>query len=83
MPRTMYSIASRAQTVEPFCVLAESFEHAAQIGARRLHGRKRGLQGIRVTGDAGKSGYFQAYVPCHTGGLTSWGRNYHVQQVAP
>jgi hypothetical protein len=71
----VYRIESRTETLEPFRVRAESYEHAAQIAARRLYGRLRGLQAVRVTGDQGRSGYFQAYLPCKTGGLTSPGRN--------
>lgn len=77
-----FTITSRNDSLPAVTALADSYEHAAQIGARRLHGRKRGLLAIRVTGDAGLSGYFQAYVPCPTGGQTSWGRNFHVMVCA-
>ena len=74
-----YLVTSRNETIRPFRVHAHSYQHAAEIAARRLHGRKRGLVAVRVTGDAGLSGYWQAYVPVtHGTGLTSWGRNYHV-----
>jgi hypothetical protein len=36
---------------------------------------------VRVTGDHGMSGYFQAYLPCTTGGLSSHGRNFHVMEA--
>lgn len=81
MQRRHYRIESRATTVEPFEVRAESYEHAAQIGARRLQGRQRGLCAKRVTGDAGKSGYFQGYVPVRSGGYTTIGRNFHVREA--
>jgi hypothetical protein len=79
--RRQYRIESRADTVEPFEVRAASLEHAAQIAARRLNGRKRGLHAIRVTGDPGMSGYWQAYVPVKHGGASSWGRNFHVREA--
>lgn len=81
MARSRYRIALRSETREPFMVRAEGYEHAAQIAARRLYGRKRGLLAVRVTGDHGMSGYFQAYLPCTTGGLSSHGRNFHVMEA--
>ena len=76
-----YQIESRNPAIDPFTVRATSYEDAAQIGARRLEGRKRGLFAQRVTGDTGKSGYFQAYLPCKTGGSSSYGRNFHVREL--
>jgi hypothetical protein len=80
MARMLYRITSRAETIDPFRVRAEGYEHAAQIAARRLYGRKAGMQAVRVTGDQGKGGYFQAYLPCKTRGLSSYGRNFHVMK---
>lgn len=76
-----YRIESRNPAIDPVMVRATSVEHAAQVATRRLYGRTRGLYARRVTGDAGKSGYFQAYVPSKTGGATSYGRNFHVQEM--
>jgi hypothetical protein len=81
MARMVYRITSRTETIEPFTVHAESYEHAAQIAARCLYGRKTGTQAVRVTGHDGKSGYFQAYLPCPTGELNSHGRNFHVMEA--
>jgi len=81
MARILYRIESRTETIEPFRVCAESYEQAAQIAARRLYGRKVGLQAVRVTGYDGKSGYWQAYLPCPTGGFISHGRNFHVMEA--
>jgi hypothetical protein len=77
----MYRIESRTETLEPFRVRAESYEQAAQIAARRLYGRIVGTQAVRVTGYDGKSGYFQTYIPCKTGGLSSHGHNFHVMEA--
>jgi hypothetical protein len=75
-----FQIESRNTTREPFRVRAHDSTHAAQIAARRLHGRIRGLCAVQVTGDRGTSGWWQAYVPCRVGtGLTSHGRNFHVR----
>lgn len=77
-----YIIESRNTDIAPLIVRATSCEHAAQIGARRLQGRKRGLFAMRVTGDPGKSGYWQAYLPVSTGtGSSSYGRNFHVREA--
>jgi len=81
MPRVFYRITSRAETIAPFRVRAEGHQQAAQNAARHLYGRKRGLLAVRVTGDHGMSGYFQAYLPCTTGGLSSHGRNFHVMEA--
>ena len=62
-----------------FTVNAESHEAAATKAAKRLTGR--GLNTRRTTGDAGKSGYFQAYEPVPAtlgGGLNSVGEPFHV-----
>jgi hypothetical protein len=76
-----YQIRPREDTPAPFTVRAVTYEQAAQMGARRLHGRQRGLFARRVTGDPGKSGYFQAYIPVTTGGASSYGRNFHVREI--
>lgn len=76
-----YEITPRNTTVAPLTVRAEDYHHAAQIGAKRLLGRKRGLFAHRVTGEAGKSGYFQAYLPVKTGGASSYGRPFHVREM--
>ena len=81
MARRYYRIESRDATRAPFRVRAESYEHAAKVGSRRLHGHTRGLQAVRVTGARGMSGYWQAYLPCPTGGLTSYGCNFHVMEA--
>jgi hypothetical protein len=60
----------------PRPIRAASYEHAATIAARRMHGRR--AVAIRTTGDAGKSGFFQAYLPLKTGGLVSTGDPFHV-----
>ena len=79
-----YEIASRDEQAAPFHVRATGYQHAATIGARRLYGRKSGLCARQVTGNAGMSGYWQAYLPVpqrHGGGLTSYGCNYHVRAL--
>jgi hypothetical protein len=42
-----------------------------------MHGRR--AVAIRTTGDAGKSGGFQTYLPLKTGGLASTGDPFHVR----
>ena len=80
MATRSYCIESRNEAIVPFVVRATSFSHAACIGARHMYGRKRGMVAQQVTGDSGRSGYFQAYVPMRqNSGLTSFGRNYHVR----
>jgi hypothetical protein len=81
MARTYYRIESRDERRGPFMVRAESYDHAAQIGARGLYGRLKGLWATRVTGDAGKSGYSQAYLPVEQNCSSSHGRNFHVQEA--
>ncbi len=44
-----------------FTVRANDPEHAASVALRRLFGRSKSLSVMRTTGDAGKSGFFQAY----------------------
>lgn len=55
---------------------ARSLQHAADIEARRRCGRR--ATAMRTTGDDGKTGYFQAYLPLRDGGLTSCREPYHV-----
>jgi len=76
-----YLIESRTETIDPFRVRANDYEHAAQIAARRLYGRLKGLWATRVTGDRGKSGYWQAYLPVQQGCSSSHGRNFHVMEA--
>lgn len=63
---------------EEFTVTAKTTEEAAQKAARKLFGSKRGLQAIRTTGEGNMSGMFNAYLPCKTGGVSSYGNNFHV-----
>lgn len=51
-------------------------DEAATRYARRVWGRR--AMALRVTGDRGLSGMFQAYLPARTGGQTSTGDPYHV-----
>lgn len=86
MKHTYYLITSRHESIAPFTVRAENYEHAAQIAARRLVGRKRGLFARRVTGDSDKSGYYQAYVQVRHGSSARWeassyDRSFHVREA--
>ena len=53
----------------------KTVEQKAQTMARKINRRAIAM---RTTGCAGWSGYFQAYVPCKMGGLSSIGRAFHV-----
>jgi hypothetical protein len=64
-----------------FTVDADTYESAAQKGAGVLFGSKRGLAAVRTTGDTGKSGMFNAYLPAKTGGQSSHGYNFHVREL--
>ena len=71
-----YTVDSKA--TGRFSVCASSVEDAARISSARINGRKRGGQVQRVTGDPQKSGVFQLYLPVPTGGLSSYGEQFHV-----
>lgn len=74
-----YLISPRHETdFAAFFVRARDHEHAASIAVRRLFNRR--ASAWRVTGTATMSGVFQGYVPARTGGLTSIGGNFHVQE---
>ena len=54
------------------------YQAAALKMAREAIPHTRGLIARRVTGDPGKSGMFQAYIPLSGGVLNSIGDNFHV-----
>ena len=59
----------------------DEYQAEAMRQARASLPRTRGLTVLRVTGDSGKSGMFQAYVPVPQrlgGGLNSVGDNFHI-----
>ena len=75
---TTYRI-SQNETI--FTVDATSFEEAATKAARKiLNTRSQKIQGIRVTGDHGKSGMFNAYEST-ANGMNSRGSNYHISEI--
>ena len=57
-------------------IIAENYNQAATLFAKRQHGKN--VVGIRVTGDCGKSGMFQAYEKKQNY-LNSIGDNFHIR----
>lgn len=62
-----------------FSLNADNYTEAANRAARKLYGKKATAN--RTTGEIGKSGYFQAYMPMprRQRGQTSIGEPFHVQ----
>jgi len=64
-----------------FTVEAASYEEAATKAARKLLNiRSEKIQGLRVTGDSGKSGMFNAY-RSEAQGMNSVGSNFHIREI--
>ena len=75
---TTYKI-TKGETV--FTVNAESYDDAATKAARKiLNTRSEKIQGLRVTGDNGKSGMFNAY-RSERDGMNSVGSNFHISEI--
>ena len=65
---------------QKFHVKAETYNEAALKAARKMFGRRTTISARRTTGDNNKSGIFNAYLPCKTGGISAHGNNFHVRE---
>ena len=74
--RIFFTVTAQRSGVELGRVFAESSKRAAEIWARRQHGRR--ASAMLVHGSGILSGLYQAYVPFKSGGLTSIGDGFRV-----